>query len=383
MEKQATSGTRPQHTIEFLRKRKFFLVLPLLILPFITMAFLALGGGKTGKPSTAASLNKGIDMALPSAHFKDDQTKDKMDIYKAAGRDSSSSRTGISQSFIQSMGFEARAGSHGDSAVINKIISPTPSNAEQQSTKIEARLAQINRQLTQPQPALPNAPYAEDHTEGQKNADKIRKMMNDMSPDSTPDPELQQLSKMMEQLQAIQNPPAVKTLPMKAEAKADTTPFKAIPAVIDGKQRVVDGGEVRLKLADSVTLKTMLLPRGQLLYGACQVTNQRLMLSIKNIRQGTHIIPVDLTVFSLDGLPGIPAHEAELAGTASGGADNTLSGMQFLSMDQSLGAQAAAGGIQAAKGLFSRKMKKIRVKLEDKFPVLLRDNSKRTPVNIQ
>ncbi len=381
MEKQEADNSMPRHTTEFLRKRKFFVVLPLLVLPFMTMAFVALDGGKTVRLSTSLSPEKGIDMALPSAQFKDGQARGKMDIYRTAAKDSSTSQAGISKGFIQSMGFGSRSGYHDDSAAIDRIISPVPGNADRQSAKIEARLQQINRQLNQPQPPLPpTLPYPEDHTEALKNVGQIKKMINDMNSDTTPDPELRQLGKMMEQLQSMQNAPAVK--PPVAKVEADTMPFKAIPAIIDGKQKVVDGGEVRLRLTDSVTLKTLLLPKGQLLYGACQVTNQRLLLSVKNIRLGNHIIPVDLTVFSLDGLPGIPAHEAELTGAATGGADNTLSGMQLLSMDQSLGAQAAAGGIQAAKGLFSRKMKKVRVKLEDKFPILLRDNSQKTPVNI-
>ena len=139
----------------------------------------------------------------------------------------------------------------------------------------------------------------------------------------------------------------------------------------------MNGGTVRLKLTDSIKLKGVLLPKGQLLFGACQVTNQRLLLNIQNIRIGKDILPADLTVFSLDGLPGIPAPEAELSGAAGDGANNALEGMQFLSMDESLGAQAAAGGINAAKGLFSKKVKKIKVKLKDNFAVLLRDNTRK------
>ena len=45
-----------------------------------------------------------------------------------------------------------------------------------------------------------------------------------------------------------------------------------------------------------------------------------------------------------------------------------------MSMDASIGAQAAAGGINAAKGLFSKKVKKIKVKLKDEYPVLLKIN---------
>jgi conjugative transposon TraM protein len=196
-------------------------------------------------------------------------------------------------------------------------------------------------------------------------------MMRDMN-EAKPDPEIQQLSKMMEQLQSIQNPAPVHANTFRKDT--DTVPFRAIPAVVDGRQKVANGAAVKLRLTDTATIKNQLLPKGQELFGSCQVVNQRLLLTIQNIRLGKQIIPVNLMVFSMDGMAGIPAPEAELSGAASGGADEALQTMQFLTMDQSLGAQAAAGGINAAKGLFSKKVKKVRVKLKDEFPVLLKIN---------
>ncbi len=97
-------------------------------------------------------------------------------------------------------------------------------------------------------------------------------------------------------------------------------------------------------------------------------------MTIQNIRLNQQIIPANLTVYSLDGMPGIPAPEAELGGAAANGSSDAIQSMQFLSMDQSLGAQAAAGGVNAAKGLFSKKVKKIKVKLQNEYPVLLKIN---------
>lgn len=199
-------------------------------------------------------------------------------------------------------------------------------------------------------------------------------MMKTMNSSGGNDPEMKQLSDMLTKIQAIQNPQSVKEKPQK---KSEDTAFKAIPAIIDGRQKVMNGGTVRLKLTDSVVLKGIMLPKGQLLFGACQVTNQRLLLNIQNIRIGKNILPADLTVFSLDGLPGIPAPEAELSGAAGDGANTAVESMQFLSMDQSLGTQAATGGINAAKELFGKKVKKIKVKLKDNFAVLLRDNTRK------
>jgi hypothetical protein len=370
MENQQQTGSTPPHTDEFLKKRKFYLAIPVLILPFLTMAFWALGGGKDAGKAVAATPQKGIDMVLPSAQFKEKEKKDKMDIYQAEGKDTSKTEDGVSKSFIQAMGFSPAATGKADSVRSKKTSQPVyASTADEQSAKIEAKLAQINRQINQPQATT----YPEQAPDPE--VKRLNKMMKAMNSSGAEDPQMKQLNSMLTKIQAIQNPESVKAKPKK-KAGSDSA-FRAIPAVIDGRQKVMNGGTVRLKLTDSIKLKGIVLPKGQLLFGACQVTNQRLLLNIQNIRIGKEIIPVDLTVFSLDGLPGIPAPEAELSGAAGDGANNALESMQFLSMDESLGSQAAAGGINAAKGLFSKKVKKIKVKLKDNFAVLLRDNTRK------
>lgn len=330
------------------KQHKFYLILPLLVIPFLTLAFWALGGGQTPQQQTAA---RGIDTTLPEAQFKTEK-QDKMTIYQASSRDSV--HNGISPSFLHAMGM--------DSAKIN-AVNERPA-ADQSADRIQQKLAALNQQLAQPQ-TVDDPPVAT-----QQKIKQLHQMMKSLKTEQPEDPQMAQLSKMLTQIQSIQNPASV----AKPRTPEDNTPFKAIPAIIDGKQKVMDGGAVKLKLTDSVVLKDQAIPKGQEIFGVCSVTNQRLLLTIQNIRLDKQIIPVNLTVFSLDGMPGIPAPEAELGGAASNGADNALQTMQFMTMDASLGAQAAAGGINAAKGLFSKKVKKIRVKLKDQFPVLLKIN---------
>jgi hypothetical protein len=370
MENQQQGDQLPQHSQEFLKKRKFYLAIPALIIPFMTMAFWALGGGKDGSKALAAEPQKGINLALPSAQFKEKNAPDKMDIYQAEKKDSTHTRDGVSKAFMTAMGFDPNKADK-DSSQTRKVAVPVYANsADKQSASIEAKLAQINRQINQPQPQPESyAPAAPD-----PEVKRLNKMMKTMNSSNSNDPEMKQLSDMLTKIQAIQNPQSVKEKPKK---KNEDTAFRAIPAVIDGKQKVMNGGTVRLKLTDSVKLKGVMLPKGQLLFGACQVTNQRLLLNIQNIRIGKNILPADLTVFSLDGMPGIPAPEAELSGAAGEGANTAVESMQFLSMDESLGTQAAAGGINAAKELFGKKVKKIKVKLKDNFAVLLRDNTRK------
>jgi hypothetical protein len=335
------------------KQRKFLLVLPLLVIPFMTMAFWALGGGKNNRQPSNNS--KGLDTNLPEAQFKKQDKSNKMAVYQQSSRDSVHN-DGVSKSFLNAMGLD------------KSKSADSVATTDDQAKRIQAKLAQLNQQINQPQPTTSPTNYEEPEPQQVK---QLHKMMKNMNGTGAPDPEMQQLNKMLDKIQAIQNPSSVTTAPKKPE---DNTPFKAIPAMIDGKQKVMDGGAVKLKLTDTVTIKNQLLPKGQELFGVCQVTNQRLLLVIQNIRLDKQIIPVSLTVFSLDGMPGIPAPEADFGGAASNGADNAIQSMQFLSMDQSLGAQAAAGGVNAAKGLFSKKVKKIKVKLSNEYPVLLKIN---------
>ncbi|RCH56839.1 conjugal transfer protein TraM [Mucilaginibacter hurinus] len=345
---------------ELQKKRKFYLVVPLLVLPFLTLAFWALGGGSAKNDDRQDLQPNGINMALPSAQFKGKEETDKLNIYQTAAKDSARIDDGVSKDFIETMGFDPRKADHSASAETPQFNN----EADLGSARITAKLAEINRQVSRPGPD----PETEESSAQVK---KLNRMVKAMNSPSARDPEMEQLNAMLTKIQAIQNPELAYKQPAK---RTDNTPFQAVPAVIDGKQKVVDGGTVRLKLTDSVVLRGYQLPKGQLLYGACQVTNQRLLLTIQNIRLDQQIIPVSLTVFSLDGMPGIPAPEADLGTVAGNGADNAIQSMQIMSMDASIGAQAAAGGINAAKGLFSKKVRKIKVKLKNEYPVLLKIN---------
>jgi len=97
-------------------------------------------------------------------------------------------------------------------------------------------------------------------------------------------------------------------------------------------------------------------------------------LNIKTIRLGTSILPVDLSVYDMDAMPGIRAPEAVTEDAMRSGTDNAVQSMELMSMDQTLATQAAGAGVEAAKTLFSKKVKRIKVKLKAGYPVLLRNN---------
>lgn len=76
------------HSEKFLQKRRFFMVLPLLVLPFVTMIFWALGGGQGTAAQAHTALQTGLNLSLPDAHFGEKEIWDKLTLYEMAERDS-------------------------------------------------------------------------------------------------------------------------------------------------------------------------------------------------------------------------------------------------------------------------------------------------------
>jgi hypothetical protein len=347
--------------------RKFLLVLPLLILPFMTLAFWALGGGK-GNPNEQASYSKGINTDLPEAQFKKGAPQDKLSLYDQAARDSATASSHAANPVFTLKHDSSRSALQGQSS------------ADANEVKLGQKLAQLKQEINKaPEPAVtatapPVKPQSVTNT---ADVDRLENLMKGMNNKDGEDPEMKQLEGMIDKIIQIQHPELVATQLQqqgKQAKPATDSLFKAIPAMIDGNQKVAQGGAVKLRLQDTVTLKGITLPKGFNLYGNCSITNQRLLLQIKSIRLGTSIIPVDLTVYYTDGMPGLPAPEAELADAGGSGAANAVQSMEFLPYDQSLTTQAASAGISAAKSLFSKKVKKIRVKLKNGEALLLRNN---------
>ncbi|EHQ25491.1 conjugative transposon protein TraM [Mucilaginibacter paludis] len=339
--------------------RKLLLALPLLVLPFLSLGFYALGGGKGDSSGEALTAKPGINTSLPDAAFKKEDPQSKLSLYELAGREQKPDSLPAS---VTKRGFG------------------TANLPDPNEQRINEKLAQINTEVNRP---VPPVDYGTRYTQPANNnnmtgdVDRLEKLMRTMQEGKTEDPEMKQLSEMMDKIIAIQNPESVATKTVKPAGTEGDTKFKAIPAQIVDKQKAVQGATIKLRLQDTVTLYGYLIPKGHEIFGPCRITNQRLLLDIKNIRLGTSIIPVDLSVYSLDGMPGLYAPEAELADAAGNGADDAVRSIGMYGMDNSIATQVAGAGIDAAKSLFSKKIKKIKVKLESGQPVLLRNNQQK------
>jgi hypothetical protein len=361
------------------RQRKVKLFLPLIVIPFLTMLVWSLGLGKGNPADKTVTTQKGFNSNLPDAKLKDNSAQNKMSYYDKAAQDSDK----LKQQMKTDPYYHARADSDtsrlqfprpgepvkrsiaAGKVQASKLIGPggDPSANE---ARVYQKLAELQTSISKPVPESKNGSAAQ-----QTLNDYASPLKNEVVPE---DPQLKQMNSLLEKILDIQHPERVKEK-NNMDSAAVASKFKAIPAIIDGKQKITEGSVVRIRILDTVTLNGQRIPKGQLVYGKGMLYNQRLTLDLKIIRIGHTIIPVDLTVYDMtDGLEGINVPEAITGDAMKDGAASGVQGMEFMSLDPSLTAQLTGAGINTAKGLFSKKVKRIKAKLKDGHPLLLRIN---------
>lgn len=361
---------------ETLRKRKFLLFLPLLICPFVTMAFWSLGGGKNAsKPDQP--IQKGFNPQLPKAKFDEQQKNDKWSAYATLAKEKLALKT------------ETNSFGYFDS---------TTNNSPASVNEIEVKIAKLNSVINQPAPELPSytRPVEKKSNLG-NDVDRLEFLMANMK-DNSSDPEMRQVDAVLEKIKDIQNPGRVRDrfeqqknlsggyMVQKINAKRNESyegvdnllpHSNIIKVTIHQNQEVVSGSVVKLRLLDSVIVNGIVVPKNQFIYGIASIENERLQISLKSLRYKDFIFPISLSAFDLDGLQGLYIPGSINRDASKKGVDDAIQNLQIMTMDPSLSAQATTAGVQAAKGLFSKKVKQVRVKLKAGYQLLLKDNNQK------
>jgi hypothetical protein len=78
-----------------------------------------------------------------------------------------------------------------------------------------------------------------------------------------------------------------------------------IPVVVHEDQAIHDGQQVKLRLLKEVTADGVTIPTNTILYAICQLSDDRLRLTVRSLQLGGQLIPLDLDVYDTDGSPGI------------------------------------------------------------------------------
>ncbi|SFQ30328.1 conjugative transposon protein TraM [Parafilimonas terrae] len=429
---------KKEMTPKMIRQRKFLLVLPLLVLPFITVIFWALSGGSVQAVAAQTKKQEGINIDLPDAHIKDDKPMDKMSYYDLAQEDSAK----FEELRKNDPNYRDMNAADTDSILLEQNdLLPEPTYTKGLNTslsgrhdvdpnvdKIYQKLSdlnnEINKPLTPPSDYSNNGTVPEsvlgDNNSGAMNSsdiDRLEQMMHTMNQPVTNDPEMQQLDGMLDKILDVQHPERMEeelkqasekrkgqVLAVMAKPKGDNISLlhndaipggerngfyllddtnttadaqNAIQAVVHETQTIVDGSTVKLRLMNDVFINGVLIPKGNFLFGTASLNGERLNVRINSVRYHNSLFPVELSVYDMDGLDGIYIPGAITRDVAKQSADRSMQTIGLTSLDPSWQAQAAGAGIEAAKTLFSKKVKLVKVTVKAGYQVLLRDEKQK------
>jgi len=315
-------------------------------------------GGGNGTPKNGAAV-AGLNPELPRPVVDArKEALDKLSSYERAGRDSMTRKK-----------YEQRNPYTGVDS---------PGNAAAGDKKADDLLRQLNRlqetmaQQQQPRyaPAMGSFPIQERRLSPPP--------VQNVSP-AEADQQLEKIDRMLDKVMRIQHPgesakgnPAVRSTiadeVMPLDSMANT-----ISVVVPEKQVLTAGATIALRLQDSVRVKGAIIPSGQMVYGVVSVNGDRMIVHISSIRSDRNIYTADLQVYDLDGLQGIHIPGRISRDVAKQSADQGLSALNLMNYDPSIGGQAANAGIQAAKSLFGRKVRQVKVTVRAGYRLLLRD----------
>ncbi len=422
------------------KQKKLLLILPLLVIPFATLFFWALGGGKGAQAQTGTGQLTCLNMQLPGAQLKNDSAENKLSFYEQAEKDSLKFKQARKDDPYYKADTAATAMKKDslhryDTGIIPTGYGNTGSNFSGHSLsssratlatdeqQINQKLAALNKQINQasvlsPQTGENNGDNSGSHSDTELN--HLQAAVKKMNNADSPDPQMQQLAGMLDKIQEIQNPGLVRQKLKEqsqknrgqvfavSSVKKDTTVTtldnslqnirfdsqqngfysfdnntaspdlqNAIEAVVHETQTVVAGSTVKLRLTNDIYLNGTLIPKDVFVFGIASLNGERLSIKISSIRYGNSIYPVDLSVYDMDGADGIYIPGAITRDVAKESADQSMQNLGFATYDPSVGAQAASAGISAAKSLFSRKIKLVKVTVKAGYQVLLRDEKQK------
>ncbi len=399
------------------RRRRMLLALPVLILPFATLMFWALGGGPgvQGKES-----QKGFNTELPAAN-NEDEPVDKMGFYTQAEKDELERRKLEKKDPYYNMAF--------DSLHVNRseVTSDLPTYPESDSyepderkvhKKLNALRAAIN-QSQQTDGSIENVGETADRNPAlEGDLDRLEQMMQRMNNTTvTDDPQMKQANELLENILDLQYPDRVQqrlkqtseqnrgsVYPVIAPQASDQIstfshtdqPAQAIPvssgffgldnpvdwtsnsnvaiqAVVHETQTLVNGSTVKLRLTESVLINGIYIPKDQFIFGTAKLNGERLVIEVSSLRYNNRLFPVELDVYDMDGLEGIYIPGAISRDVAKQGAERSLQGIGLTTLDPSLGAQAASAGIEITRNLLSKKVKLVKVQVKAGYQILLMD----------
>lgn len=347
-------------------RKRFWLVLPLIVCPFLTLIFWLLGGGKD-MDVVATVPSNGLNYQLPDAKLNNISALDKLSFYTLAKQDS-----------LKRLELEQ--------------LDPL---YEQASTQEE----EVN--LDRPyQPIYPSKQIPSQYFYPEKSSSELDQLQTLVQSLQQPqkDPALEQLNQTLQQLAALQQPTispevninqsevyAVQSSRFhqrigfygESEIINDTSHTDLIFAMVHGEQQVQHGSIVKLRLLEDVWIRGDKISSGSFVFGQVSFDQERLQILVRSIPFKGQLFPVSLSVFDMDGIAGIHIPGSIEREVVKQSADQAVQSLGILGVTHSLPSQIATAGIGTAKNILGRKLRQVRVTIKSGYRVLLRDEKGR------
>ncbi|KOH44584.1 conjugative transposon protein TraM [Sunxiuqinia dokdonensis] len=382
----------------YLKQNKPLLFLPLVLIPFIVLIFYILGGGESpkGKDQRQARQDtvKGANYDLPDADHSL-EILDKTELSQQAGeitlsRDynilgdtngSGESGNGLSDP----TGNEETHGSLDGNESANDAEPGTSSGDPENLLKhIQQREQQIRSELEtgQTEKSRQTAKAREVKHHSKPAAKEIATGKTESEDPSFPVSGIEELDRVFRQNQQLarQND-SLKIQMEEARAfrqkletarsrsftleKGQPSAFRPaepssslLKAEVYETTTVLTGNRVKLRLLEEASVRGTTIPAGTFIYGICEIANERLRISVRQLPVGDSFIPVELSIYDLDGLAGlyVPDNAARKVAKEVGSSTNTSS------MFGVTGNPLTYAGVQAADRTAQSLLRMVRLK---------------------
>jgi len=243
-----------QHSEKFLRKRKFLLALPVLIIPFLTMAFWAAGGGKRA-PKLTMSAKQGLNLKLPDPKLKDDRSLNKLSFYELAQKDSQKLKSEIENnqyrlrlqndskkynlSQLKTLAENSSNQYHQPGLTGNNglIVSPdtSPKSSKSAEENLMKKLNLLENEINKPiekkqaEKTFEKTDLRRSDANFSSDVDRLENMMQGLNDKGEGDPEIRKLDSVLDKIIDIQHPELIKEKMEKRGNQSKKSVFPVCP----------------------------------------------------------------------------------------------------------------------------------------------------------
>ncbi len=404
------------------KKKKLVLLMLVFVVPLALLFYMLMSGGNEKNNLSMRNGANAFNDKLPAANARE-AAKNKLEIYMQAQKDSEKLKDQEKQDPYAKKLFDPMPSP--EDVVINSSPSVNlPKSKGSNWNKEDANEKKVKERIDNLMNALnnSNAPglnpnYSTIPKPDPKNDEQIQRLENMLSslktPDTSTDPEMKQLESMLDKILDIQHPQRVNDRLKQGadEKKKDTlnymTPIVQAPnnslgffshnpsgtnnafwglspeiiayndqsflAVIHENQKIQDEQTIKLRLLQNVFIDKVAIPKGEFIYGKCTISNNRVNVLIQSVTYNSRVYPVQLKVYDqTDGMEGINIQGDITEQVSKEGMDKMIQQMQINAMTSSIGVQAATSGIETAKNLLSKKVRKVTVTLKSDHVLILK-----------